>query len=76
MSTSDQVKEIVANQLSIPAEKITAETTFEQVEADSLDVVEVIMSIESTFNIDLPDGDVEQFKNVGDLSNYVDKLLA
>ncbi|MBS5594403.1 MAG: acyl carrier protein [Clostridiales bacterium] len=76
MSTFDQVKEIVANQLSIPAEKITAETTFEQVEADSLDVVEVIMSIESTFNIDLPDGDVEQFKNVGDLSNYVDKLLA
>lgn len=75
MSTFDQVKEIVANQLSIPAEKITAETTFEQVEADSLDVVEVIMSIESTFNIDLPDGDVEQFKNVGDLSNYVDKLL-
>ena len=76
MSTFNQVKEIVANQLSIPAEKITAETTFEQVEADSLDVVEVIMSIESTFNIDLPDGDVEQFKNVGDLSNYVDKLLA
>ena len=76
MSTFDQVKEIVANQLSIPAEKITEETTFEQVEADSLDVVEVIMSIESTFNIDLPDGDVEQFKNVGDLSNYVDKLLA
>ena len=76
MSTFDQVKEIVANQLSIPAEKITAETTFEQVEADSWDVVEVIMSIESTFNIDLPDGDVEQFKNVGDLSNYVDKLLA
>ncbi|MDU2293043.1 MAG: acyl carrier protein [Clostridia bacterium] len=76
MSTFDQVKEIVANQLSIPVEKITAETTFEQVEADSLDVVEVIMSIESTFNIDLPDGDVEQFKNVGDLSNYVDKLLA
>lgn len=76
MNTFDQVKEIVANQLSIPAEKITAETTFEQVEADSLDVVEVIMSIESTFNIDLPDGDVEQFKNVGDLSNYVDKLLA
>lgn len=76
MSTFDQVKEIVANQLSVPAEKITAETTFEQVEADSLDVVEVIMSIESTFNIDLPDGDVEQFKNVGDLSNYVDKLLA
>ncbi|MFP5527748.1 acyl carrier protein [Peptococcus simiae] len=76
MTTFEQVKEIVANQLSIDPAKITEHTTFEEVEADSLDVVEVIMNIESEFNVDLPDEEVEGFKNVGELSKYVDRLLS
>lgn len=76
MTTFEQVKEIVANQLSIEPAKITEQTTFEEVEADSLDVVEVIMNIESEFNVDLPDEEVEGFKNVGELSKYVDQLLS
>ncbi|MFP5521297.1 acyl carrier protein [Peptococcus simiae] len=76
MTTFEQVKEIVANQLSIDPAKITEQTTFEEVEADSLDVVEVIMNIESEFNVDLPDEEVEGFKNVGELSKYVDRLLS
>lgn len=75
MSTFDRIRKIVADQLSIELEKVSETTTFEEVDADSLDVVEVIMSVESEFSIDLPDEEVENFKNVGELSAYVDSLL-
>lgn len=75
MSTFEKVRKIVADQLSIDASNVTESTTFEEVDADSLDVVEVIMSVESEFGIDLPDEEVEHFKNVGELSGYVNSLL-
>ena len=50
---------------------ITEKTTFSEVNADSLDVVEVIMAVETKFNIALADEEVEKFKNVGDLANFV-----
>lgn len=76
MSTFEKVADIVANQLSVDPSKITRATTFEEVDADSLDVVEVIMSIEGAFDIKLPDEEVEHFKNVGEMADFVDKLLA
>lgn len=76
MNTFDRIANIVANQLSVDPSKITKETTFEEVDADSLDVVEVIMSIEGAFDIKLPDEEVEQFKNVGEMAAFVDRLLA
>ena len=75
MNSFERVQKIVANQLSVDLQNIHEDTTFEQVDADSLDVVEVIMSIESEFNIKLPDDEVENFKNLGELSKYVDTLL-
>lgn len=71
----NEVKKIIAAQMNISVESITEETTFYDVEADSLDVVEVIMAIESKFDIILPDEAVETFKTVSDLAKYVDNQL-
>lgn len=75
MDIFETVREIVANQLSVDQAGITYETTFQDVDADSLDVVEVIMSIETTFDIELPDEAVEKFRNVGELSAFVQQQL-
>lgn len=50
---------------------ITAETTLEDLNADSLDVVEVIMALESEFHMEIPDEDAEKIKTVGALAEYV-----
>lgn len=71
----DDIKTIIAAQMNISPEQITEATTFYDVEADSLDVVEVIMAVESKFNIILPDEAVETFKTVGDLAKYVANQL-
>lgn len=71
----DDVKQIVAAQMKLSPDKISSTTTFHDVEADSLDVVEVIMALESKFDIILPDEAVETFKTVGDLAKYIDHQL-
>lgn len=71
----EDVKLIVANQMNISPESINTATTFYDVEADSLDVVEVIMALESKFGITLPDEAVESFKTIGDLANYVESQV-
>lgn len=71
MDYKNKIKEIVANQLGVNEEEITNSTTFADVNADSLDVVEVIMAIESEFDIELADDEVEELKSIGDLTDYV-----
>lgn len=71
----DKVKEIVANQMRIAVDDVHDTTSFRDLEADSLDVVEVIMAVESEFNIILPDEVVETFKNVSDLAKYIEEKL-
>jgi len=68
----DKVANIVAEQLGITLEDITLETTLEDLNADSLDVVEVIMELENTFNMEIPDEEAEKIKTVGGLVEYVE----
>lgn len=75
MTIYEQVCKIIAEQLSKDINSINEKTTFEDIDADSLDVVEVIMAVENTFGIEMPDDEVENFKNVGELSKYIDSLL-
>ena len=72
--TFEKVVEIIAEQLGVEnAGKITETTSLmDDLEADSLDAVEIIMSIEDEFGIEIPDEDAEGFKNVGDIVNYID----
>lgn len=68
----DDVKQIVAAQMHLSLDNVKDTTTFYDLEADSLDVVEVIMALESKFDMILPDEAVETFKTVGDLANYIE----
>lgn len=71
MDIYEKVVAIVAEQLGISTDDITAETTLEDLNADSLDVVEVIMALESEFHMEIPDEEAEKIKTVGALADYV-----
>jgi len=63
--TFAKVGTIIAEKLSIPVTNVTAESTFKDLGADSLDIVEIIMSFEETFGIEIKDEDAEKIKMVG-----------
>lgn len=70
----EQMQRIVAQQLSVSEEAVTLSATFkEDLGADSLDVVELIMAIEEEFGVDVPDQAAEGFVTVGDAVSYVEK---
>lgn len=63
----EQARKILAEQLSIDADKITMESTFEELEADSIDIVEMIMALEDIYDIEFPEDDLEDYLTMGDL---------
>ena len=68
----ERVQEIIADKLSVDAEEITMDSEFiEDLNADSLDIVELIMALEDELELEIPDEDVEKFVNVGDVVNYI-----
>ncbi len=71
--TVDKVKEILAKQLGIDASKIKEDTNIAtDLGADSLDLVEILMSLEEEFNISIPDEVIPEIKTVADLVKYID----
>lgn len=69
-----KVREIIINELGVEAEKVTDEAAFvEDLGADSLDTVELVMAFEEEFGIDIPDEDAEQLRTVGDAISYMQK---
>ncbi len=67
-----KVKEIIINELGVESEKVTNEASFvEDLGADSLDTVELVMAFEEEFGIDIPDEDAEQMRTVGDAVKYL-----
>ncbi|MCR5481855.1 MAG: acyl carrier protein [Clostridia bacterium] len=73
----DKVKEIIVEQLSVEPDKVTPETNLmKDLEADSLDAVEIIMAIEDEFEIEVPDDDAEKFQVVADIVKYVEEKVA
>jgi len=68
----EKVKEIIAKELGVEREKLTDDASFmEDLGADSLDTVELVMEFEKEFNIDIPDEDAEKLRTVGDAMNYL-----
>ncbi|WP_026893882.1 acyl carrier protein [Clostridiisalibacter paucivorans] len=68
----EKLKVIVADQLEVEESEITMEASFqEDLDADSLDVVELIMAIEDEFDLEIPDEDAEKIKTVKDAVNYI-----
>ncbi len=67
-----KVREIIINELGVEADKITPEASFvEDLGADSLDTVELVMAFEEEFSIDIPDEDAEQMRTVKDAVSYI-----
>ena len=72
-----RVKEIIVNELGVEAEKVTAEASFvEDLGADSLDTVELVMAFEEEFGIDIPDEDAEKMRTVGDAISYLSENVS
>ncbi|AHE96311.1 MAG: acyl carrier protein [Thermocrinis sp.] len=72
MDLETRVKEIIADQLGVEIEKLRDDANFVQdLGADSLDVVELVMAFEEEFGIEIPDEDAEKIRTVGDVINYL-----
>lgn len=70
--TEARVREIIVNELGVEAEKVTDEASFvDDLGADSLDTVELVMAFEEEFGIDIPDEDAEKMRTVGDAISYL-----
>ena len=69
----DKVKQIIANQLSTDVEKLTEKTNIaEELGADSLDVVEILMSLEDEFGVSIPDEAIPEIKTIKDVVDFID----
>jgi len=67
-----RVKDIIINELGVEAEKVTPDASFvEDLGADSLDTVELVMAFEEEFGIEIPDEDAEKMQTVGDAIRYI-----
>lgn len=68
----DKVKEIIVEQLGVDSDDVTMESSFvDDLGADSLDIVELIMALEEEFDIEIPDEEAEKFPTVGDVVEYI-----
>jgi len=73
MAVADKVKSIIAEQLGVKIEEVKPEASFiDDLGADSLDTVELIMALEEEFSVEIPDEDAEKMTKVGDAISYVE----
>ena len=75
MDTLQKIKEIISEQTGTQEEKLSESTTIEDVMADSLDMVELLMTIEDSFDIDIPDSEAEKLSSIGDLVSYIESKM-
>ncbi|NQT47024.1 MAG: acyl carrier protein [Candidatus Omnitrophica bacterium] len=74
MAVADKVKSIIAEQLGVKVEEVTETASFiDDLGADSLDTVELVMALEEEFGIEIPDEDAEKMTNVGESIKYIEE---
>ena len=71
-----RVRTVIANTQRIPVEKITIDSSFEELGIDSMDGVNILFALENEFNITIPDEEAKQIRNVRQMIEGVEKLLA
>ena len=77
MAVEDKIREIIIEQLGVAAEEVVPEASFiDDLGADSLDIVELVMAIEEEFGLEIPDEDAERMQNSGDAISYVEERTA
>lgn len=72
MGVEDKVKTIVSEQLEVAMDSLSTETTFEEIDADSLDIVELVMALEEEFDLEISDQEIENIKTLGDIINFIE----
>lgn len=71
----EKIREIVVEQLGVEEDKVTLESSFvDDLGADSLDIVELVMALEEAFGVEIPDSEAEKISTVGDVVEYVKNL--
>ena len=74
MAVADKVKSIIADQLGVDADEVKPDASFtDDLGADSLDIVELVMAFEEEFDIEIPDDDAEQIATVKNAVDYIEK---
>jgi acyl carrier protein len=77
MTVEQQVKDIIVDQLGVDPQEVTLEKSFvEDLNADSLDLTEIIMTFEEKFGFEISEEDAEKLKTVGDVVNYIKQKQA
>ncbi len=77
MAIQDKIVEIIVEQLGVKPEEVTPEASFvDDLGADSLDTVELVMALEEEFGIEIPDEDAEKIQTVGDAARYIEEKAA
>lgn len=76
MTVEDQVRDIVAKITRVDKSIITRQSTFKEIKADSLDVVQALVAVEETFGIEIPDEEAQKFQNFGDFVSYVEARVS
>jgi len=77
MSVAEKVKSIIVEQLGVDQEEVTPAASFtDDLGADSLDIVELVMAFEEEFGIEIPDEDAENITTVQDAINYIDQHVS
>ena len=72
----DKIKDIIVEQLDVEEDAVTMEASItDDLGADSLDVVDLVMSIEESFDVEIPDEEVENIKTVGDIGKYIENKV-
>lgn len=74
MAMSPKIKEIIVEQLGVDPEKVKPEASFiDDLGADSLDIVELVMAMEEEFDLEIPDDEAEKLRTVGDVVGFLEK---
>jgi len=77
MANAERIKSIIAEQLGVKVDEVAAESSFvDDLGADSLDTVELIMALEEEFSIEIPDEDAEKMTKVADVIKYIEEKAA
>jgi len=76
MSVEEQIRDIIARITRVDKSIITRQSTFKEIKADSLDVVQALVAVEETFGIEIPDEEAQKFQNFGDFVSYVENRVA
>lgn len=75
MEVYDKVKELIVEQLGVDEGEISLTKSFKDLNADSLDLVELVMAIEEEFDLEINDEDAEKIRTVEDVVNYLEELV-